>query len=126
VSGDVAGIVGTNGSHGGRRRRVRRSVTSGSIGRPIMERRFTDRVGVGVVEKWHVQTSDSAGDNYDAHGEKTAHCHGVPTRRTSIPTKSASNRYSHFGLLDGMMVRASDLLSNDRGFDSRPGRYRAT
>jgi len=26
----------------------------------------------------------------------------------------------------GVMVRASDLRSSGRGFDSRPGRYRAT
>ena len=31
-----------------------------------------------------------------------------------------------FGLLGGVMVRASDLRSSGRGFDSRPGRCRAT
>jgi len=30
------------------------------------------------------------------------------------------------GLLGGVMVRASDLRSSGRGFDSRPGLYRAT
>ena len=30
------------------------------------------------------------------------------------------------GLLGGVVVRASDLRSSGRGFDSRPGRYRAT
>jgi len=30
------------------------------------------------------------------------------------------------GLLGGVMVKASDLRSSGRGFDSRPGRYRAT
>jgi len=32
----------------------------------------------------------------------------------------------HYGLLGGIMVRASDLQSSGRGLDSRPGRYRAT
>jgi len=30
------------------------------------------------------------------------------------------------GQLDGVMVRASDLRSSSRGFDSRSGRYQAT
>ena len=33
---------------------------------------------------------------------------------------------SRFGLLGGVMVRASDLRSSSCGFDSRPGRHRAT
>jgi len=32
----------------------------------------------------------------------------------------------NIGLLGGVMVRASDLRSSSLGFDSRPGRYRAT
>jgi len=33
---------------------------------------------------------------------------------------------THHGLLGGIMDRASDLRSSGRGFDSQPGRYRAT
>ena len=31
-----------------------------------------------------------------------------------------------YGWLGGLTVRASDLRSGSRGFDSRPGRYQAT
>jgi len=41
-------------------------------------------------------------------------------------THKYSSAYDRFGWLSGVMVRASDLQSSGRGFDSRPGLYRAT
>ena len=51
----------------------------------------------------------------------------LPSCHTANATASSVAQFANnFGWLGGVTVRASDLRSGGRGFDSRPGRYQAT